>query len=232
MRVGNFSLMIPQGRERDSGHVGLAPAAHYQIRLMNHLARRCDVDVAVDGKAIGTFRLNAHGSASLDGPPDDAAHGKFTFFEVGSDEAHAAGQSGIANQERGLIVATFKPERPYVHVAPAMLVGRSEPEQTWAPYRKGGPSGQHCNSNDGGGAVLRSAVSASYSTQGAQYAAGVTGVSGYTDQRFVNCGPIVYDENEITTITVRLGVDRAVAAVRPLQAAPKHRANPVPDPVG
>lgn len=36
MRVGNFSLLIPEGRERDSGHVEMQHNTQYQLRLGNH----------------------------------------------------------------------------------------------------------------------------------------------------------------------------------------------------
>ena len=48
MRVGNFSLMIPEGIERDSGHIVLPHEQVYTLRLGNHGNRRCDAHVWID----------------------------------------------------------------------------------------------------------------------------------------------------------------------------------------
>ncbi len=60
MRVNSFSVMVPEGQERDSGHVELRHNTQYSLRLGNHDSNRhCDAQVSVDGKEIGNFRINA-----------------------------------------------------------------------------------------------------------------------------------------------------------------------------
>jgi len=114
MRVNSFSLQIPEGREVDSGHVQLPHGTVYRIKLGNHAHRRCDAVVSVDGKEVGTFRLNSHDSVVLERGAEDT--GKFTFFTADSTEGVAAGSSTVSVDNRGLVQVVFKPELATTHV--------------------------------------------------------------------------------------------------------------------
>lgn len=202
MRVGNFSLMIPEGREKDSGHVELAHGTVYRIKLINHFYdRRCDATVTVDGKEIGCFRMDIGNSTVIleRGVNDD---GKFTFFKDDSEEAQAAGVSSVCVNSKGLIQVVFQPERPRVQ-----YVNRN--------YR-GGACGQSMKSENFG--------LCSFSME--KTSAGITGLTGHSNQNFYHVPNLVYDPGQEVTISLRLvcGME-----VRPLLEVKK--SNPIPEPV-
>jgi hypothetical protein len=93
MRVGNFSVLVYPGVERDSGYVQLAHGTQYRVKMINHYAnRQVDAEVAVDGKPVGTFRLWGGADMTLDGPPDKS--GLFTFYARDTEEFAAAAGAG------------------------------------------------------------------------------------------------------------------------------------------
>lgn len=103
MRIGNFILEIPQGRELDGGHVEMLHATPYAIRFGNLTSSRCDVSVSVDGVDVGKWRLEAGQIADVEHPVGDA--GRFTFVAL---ETKAAKAAKIAtNTETGLVSAKF-----------------------------------------------------------------------------------------------------------------------------
>lgn len=217
MRVGNFSVIIPEGRERDTGHVALNHSQQYTIRLMSHSHRRCDAEVTVDGKPVGTFRLNSHDSMTLERPSHDT--GRFTFYQADSGEAAQVGVAGIASPDRGLIQVRFRVERQYErpkHLGSIRTCGmnpQSQPSYDGATCNRGGEREEKTS----GGIFV-----------GAQNcAAGVTGLSGQSQQSFYSVAPLDYDPSEETVITIRLVVGDN--GPRPLTAA--SRANPVPQQV-
>lgn len=218
MRVGNVSLLIPEGKELDSGHVELAHGSVYRITLMNHCYnRRCDATVEVDGKEVGCFRLERGGEAVLERPVNDT--GRFTFFKADSPEAESAGVAGISKDSRGLVQVRFKPEK--VQLQPV----------------------QHTNARKGAvliGSTLRSSHARSASTPDLHdgcffepcsnssspkdVSAGVTGLTGKSDQRFYSVVNLDYDPLEEVVISIRLVCE---TSVRPLQ--PVVKSNPVPE---
>lgn len=215
MRVGNFSLMIPEGKERDSGHVELPHGTPYRIKMMNHCySKRCDALVTVDGKELSLFRINRGDSITLETYPG-GDHGRFTFFQADSAEADAAGASGIAKDVRGLIQVTFKPEKEIPkQVQRVNSIRRSA----------GGPCGQSVGGTvpDWGGEPMRLCSAAPQNTS-----AGVTGLTGHSSQTFHEVANLNYDPAEEVTISIRLVCG---PAVRPLEAVRK--GNPVPEAVG
>ncbi|MBV8097108.1 MAG: hypothetical protein JO110_28465, partial [Acetobacteraceae bacterium] len=101
--------MIPEGRERDSGHVVLSHGQMYTLRLGNHCyRRRCDATVFVDGKEVGCFRLSAGQIWTIERPAHDT--GRFTFFRSDSAEAATAGVGAVKQEDRGLVHVVFRPE--------------------------------------------------------------------------------------------------------------------------
>lgn len=214
MRVSNFSLLIPEGKERDSGHVELAHGTVYRIRLMNHChSRRCDALVTVDGKEIGLFRIERGGNVTLERSADDT--GCFTFFRADSDEGKAAGVDTIGTDLRGLIQVTFKPEK----VQPPTVLHVDTWQTTPTSY-------EGCFGSSPAPLKQRCLTSSSLTGQNQNRAAGVTGLTGRSDQTFHTVASLDYDPNEEVRISLRLVCS---PAVRPLE--PVKKANPVPEPV-
>jgi hypothetical protein len=212
MRYGNYSVLIPEGAERDSGYVGLPHNQQYTIRLMSHDHRRCDAEVTVDGKPVGVFRLSGHGSMTLERSPDD--HGRFTFFASGSGEASTAGEATVASADKGLIQVRFVPERrrhsPAGGIVRALFfTGMSSGEPQWS-----------ARSADYG--TVPTCCEPEEKTSG-----GITGLSGHSSQAFTNVGAIDRDESGAVTISLRLVV--ADRGVRPLRAT--GQGNRVPAPI-
>lgn len=211
MRVGNFSVLIPEGSERDSGYVGLEHGNNFVIRLMNHTHQQCDAEVTVDGKDVGCFRIDAHGSCTLERSPDD--NGRFTFFSAGTDDANKAGEFGIAAADKGLIQVKFVPERQREY-RPSVVRGMGGVFGMW----EGGPS-------MGGWSRDRGTTECDAGNE--KTVGGITGLSGHSDQQFRTVGSIDRDESQAVTISLRLIT--ANFGPRPLKAA--NRGNPVPEPV-
>jgi len=213
MRVGNFCLIIPQGRERESGHVAIAHGTQYTIQMRNYWHdRACDAELTVDGKPEGGWRIPAGGTIILERPVHDT--GRFTFYKAASEEAKAAGVDLVGNDDRGLIVVRFKPEFPLRH-RPVGGVLRSMSMQP--------AGGISLDCVPQGGETV-------YSSDMARTSAGITGLSGHSNQQFVDVAPLTYDMTEEVLITVRLVCDESARPLTPQQVTP--RSNAVPAPVG
>ncbi len=212
MRYGNFSVLVNEGREHGSGHVGLAHGQQYTLRLGNHGNQRCDARVEIDGKDMGTYRLGAYQSWNLERVSHDS--GRFTFFQADSPEAATAGVGEVANEQRGLIQVTFRPERvrrydPCVETRGALGA---------MPHNSGTP-----RSFDPGTIQMDCCFDRSEKTS-----AGITGLTGHSGQQFVTVASLDYDPTGEVVITLRLMQDARVDAVRKLEPA---RGNPTPAPV-
>jgi len=210
MRVGNFCVLIPEGREKDSGHVCLAHGQVYKLQLQNLWRdRACDAEITIDGKDQGGFRINAGCNITLERPSGDT--GRFTFYRESSDDAGAAGVASVANADRGLITVRFRPEV------------KREPVQHSV---RRGAGGQSC-----GGAErtlsLRSKGLESSTLTSSNLEAGITGLSGHSDQRFITVAALNYDAAEEVVISVRLVADVAVRELKPVTP----QSNPVPQPL-
>jgi len=106
MKLGNFTLQVVGGHEFSNGQVEITHGRTYKIRMRNHLPRRVDCVLWVDGDTVGTFRLSAYQTMTIDRPADKAR--LFTFFKLGTAEAAQAGL--VDNSEIGLITGEFYPE--------------------------------------------------------------------------------------------------------------------------
>ena len=221
MRVGNYSVLIPEGVERESGHVSVEHGKQYTLRLMSHDYRRCDAEVEIDGKSLGGFRLHGYGSITLERSPEDS--GRFTFYSSGTVDAGAAGEAGIAAADKGLIQVRFVPERRTAPPVPRVqtMGMRGGP----CGGMRGGPCGQPV-----GGGLFRSAGPLGFTgDREEKTSGGITGLSGHSAQQFVTVGPLDRAKDESVTITLRLVT--LDAGPRPLKPV-SDRANPVPAPVG
>lgn len=211
MRVGNFSLLIPEGVEKDSGHVALPHGRQYTLKAGNHAGSRCDAEVSIDGKEIGTFRLNGHDYLTLERSPDD--NGRFTFYADGTADAERAGVAGVQVPDRGLIQVRFVPEK---YREPMPRVRGARGQSAGAYY-----SSKSLSFDEPVG-------SAPASFGAARATGGITGLSGHSDQKFTHVAWIDRDESQAVTISVRLILRDD--GPRPLKAA-AGMGNPVPAPV-
>jgi hypothetical protein len=127
MIIQDYELSVLEGAETGNGYVQMKHGQVYTLRLKNGNSARCDCEIRIDGKHVGTFRLNAFQSMLLERPANDT--GRFTFYREGTEEARKAAIETGASQN-GLVSAVFKPETKPPPV--------SEPfGQQWNSY--GGP---------------------------------------------------------------------------------------------
>lgn len=227
MRIGNCSVLIPEGRERGSGHVHLNHDTVYTVKLSNHWQdRQCDAEVSIDGKSVGCFRLERGGSVTLERGIGDS--GRFTFLKADSADAADAGVDQIGKCDRGLVVVKFhvgrkpepKPVTEKVYVPYPVYPPYPPPTEWTSPPRR-----YHWYIGGAGGSVNYASVAPP------EVSAGITGLTGYSNQEFISCSSIEYDLSEETTINLRLVCDEsAPKRVRPL-VEQCGRSNQVPDAV-
>ncbi len=207
MRVGDFSMVIIGGVAADD-YVHMAHNTQYMIRLCSHSQRDCDVTLLIDGKRVDSFRLYAGEQFTLERPTNDS--GRFTFYRAGSSEAAKAGDAGVDVESRGLITAIFKvgkATRPCVKMVPTSAPFESRCLSFNSPH---GAGGQQVNCS-----------------------AGVTGLSGHSDQRFVVVPDLDYDPAvPETMINLRLVCQADAHQADARELKPQLIANRVPPPVG
>ncbi|MGK7927526.1 MAG: hypothetical protein AB4290_20170 [Spirulina sp.] len=178
MQLNQFSVRITPGRETREGYVELEHNTQYQLNLGNLRPTRCDAKVEIDGKHVGTWRIERYRTITLERPAHDT--GKFTFYELDTPEAHKIGLTE-GDPNLGLIKVTFTPEREITPVPPAPSSNFSREAQMW-----------------------RSSASSSKGFAKKARKAGGTGLSGQSQQQFSNAQSIAYDLSQQTIINLRL----------------------------
>jgi len=235
MYLNSFSLRINEGREKESGYVELEHGKHYTLNLRNDRPVRCDAQVSIDGKDVGTFRISPNSSIRLERPSNDDR--KFTFYKLDSEEGEKSELNRIGKQELGLVQVTFKPEIQVNSQIPTTWIYTS----TWTPnyHRPSWGSAASLNdlsTNSNTDTLDYTSCEYSCSSRGLigensetiSRSAGGTGLSGQSNQSFYNVSHLNYDEQFTTVISVRL-VASERRDPRPLQ--PVVTSNPVPPPV-
>lgn len=112
MRYEEFEVSINDENgvpfpERDR-RVEVPHGAHYQVFLYNHLNRRAEAELSIDGKVLGTWRLNPHTPALLKTP---TTGGKmFTAFFPDSAEGVTGELYNVPKNLLGLVTVKFFPE--------------------------------------------------------------------------------------------------------------------------
>ncbi len=208
MRIGSFSVLIAEGYEHGTGHVGLRHGQVYTLRLGNHGSPRCDAQVTIDGKDMGLYRINGHDNLVLERNSQDK--GRFTFFRAESVEARESGVLVVNTEDRGLVQVRFKPER----------MRRQDP---YNPFKSRGPSGQSV----GGCFDVEEKTSGGIGMVPQNMSAGITALTGQSDQQFVTVAGLDYDPNGEVVISLRL-VEMEAVAQGPRELKPVSMANPVP----
>ena len=214
MRVGNFSVLIPEGRECDSGHVQVPHGTQYTLRLGNHSHLRCDADVVIDGKPMGGYRLNAGEVMTLERSYLDS--GRFTFFRADSAEGQSVGAARIQQCDKGLIQVTFRPEKRRKNVCQSM--GMMDNIR---------PRGFESKEKTSGG-MLRGQLLNSCSAG----SPGVTGLTGHSNQSFVSVANLDHDPLNAVIISIRLIAADVPHMINPREMRGELRSNPVPSPAG
>lgn len=218
MRIDNFSLEVVGGREDGEGYVKMQHNQKYSVTLRNDRNQDADVELDIDGKSAGIFRVNRWSSVTIERPVND--QGQFTFLKDGTAEAREANLQSVSRQLRGIVRATFKPERPRRNVSSPLYlasmdsahIGSSEIEYA-------------LNSNTKG----LTATSFRGGPRGQSVSSGGTGLTGHSNQKFVTVKDLDYvDSSQFVTINLRLVCDDN--GVRPFISA-AGKTNPVPRPV-
>ena len=107
MQLGDYEVRVNQGEEVDKGYVLLEHNTKYSITLKNYNINDCDAKVHIDGICVGTFRISANSSSTIERPTSET--GYFTFLKFESDEAIQAKLN--KNKDLGLVSVIFKSEK-------------------------------------------------------------------------------------------------------------------------
>lgn len=123
---GAFELTVKDSRETRDGYVPMYRNETYQVcfgyllpnppRFPDGRAARADVELSIDGRVQGMFRLNHQQSYCVERGLDDP--GIFTFFPTRSSEAAAVGITTTDPAKRGVISAKFVLERTNGYTPP------------------------------------------------------------------------------------------------------------------
>lgn len=198
MRVGQFSVFIPEGREMSSGHVSLKHGQQYTVKVINHNSVEADAEITIDGKIVGCFRIAPRRDIQLERNPND--RGKFTFYKLDSTEGQQINLAQISANDLGLVQVVCKPAKKKEEIRVLRSAG-----------------GQHTNTSYPRGQSMSGELRT--------LSAGGTGLSGHSSQNFVEVSAIDYDIEGITTISLRLVEENNQP--REMKAN-NEKANPVP----
>lgn len=228
-----FSLTIRGASEGHNGYVRLRQGQTYAICFRNDRNRRADVVLKIDGLDMGTWRMNAYQSACVERPQND--RGQFTFYRADSNEGYAVGSAQTHVLDKGVISATFYPERvqppvysppvqvpgpygPYAQARPQMQMQMQQAQpQTRMQAR---PEMQRRAAPQAYGAAPNNSYAAPQAQAHSYQAdpglgAGVTGLTGQSGQTFGTAGQIDRDYAAATTLELRLIHDPAMDYPRP-----------------
>ena len=194
MELSNYRLTIKGCEERliNGGiYFNILQGQTYKLFLSNINSQRCKAEVTIDGKPVGTWRLGAFDSATLERPANDT--GLFTFYRLRTVDASIAQIAD--NDKTGLIQVVFTPEM-IIQVTPTV-------------YRDGSPISKGISNEPVSRGVTRGAH------------AGGTGLSGQSDQQFGTAGHMPLDYTSQVTLSLRLMEFEPVnLGPRPLSASP------------
>lgn len=204
MKLGDFSVVVPEGLELPDGFVEMEHEQKYALQLCNFGNRRCDASIFIDGGGVGCFRVNANSSVTIEHPVNDA--GCFTFYRLGTPEATAAEIK--SSTETGLISVTFFPE---IAARPMRFMPEDSPR--FMPEDSQG-KGTMPAPEDRAAPLLDT------------HAAGGTGLSGRSLQKF---GPMAaaITRDVAAAVTIHLRLICRKEAPRPLRPL----ATPIPPPL-
>lgn len=234
MVLNEFSMRIVEGIERSGGYVELEHDTQYAISLRSYRDVPCQVQVRVDGKEVGLFKIERNGHLQLDRSVDD--QGRFTFYRTGTPEFEQSQLSQVSSSDLGLVQAIFTPEKYPIVVEHHQYYHHYdwEPKKLWpanASYTvldAGTPVTMlGVTSHGGSGTTTWTNVTPTASYNNSGRAAGGTGLSGHSHQEFVPGHIGALDYSQQTQISLRLIAKNSVSeGPRPLLSV----ANPIPPP--
>lgn len=204
MYLNDFSVRVPEGKEVPGGYIELAHNTQYTLVLRNNRNTKCDARVEIGGKHVGTFRIGMYGSLRLERPSHD--DGRFTFYRVGTPEA-AAVEPNQSAPDVGLVKVTFTPGKR-IQIKP---VPKSAPVYRHTYYTSN--TGDHwgCSTLEtdhltfsGTASHLADSSPVPCQAPPSGSSAGVTGLSGKSNQSFFEVANLDYDYTKQTTIHLRL----------------------------
>jgi hypothetical protein len=221
MYLNKFSVRVgahigdPLIQEKAGGYVHINHGQRYRLALRNDRNRRCDAEVFIDGKHVGTWRINGRRSLTLERPVDE--DGFFTAYLAHSAEGAQVG--AVAHQDtNGLVQVTFRPE---VYREPAVKTSVYVATAGTPRYLGQTSRSMETEVSSNSDAFIKGIQSYNYTSEV------VTGLSGHSGQRFRDVAPLEYAHGEEVTISLRLV--QSDGGPRPLP--PVQRGNPVPPPV-
>jgi hypothetical protein len=222
--------------ETCDGYVKMNHGQQYSLRLHNSHkgpfgCQPADVDIYIDGKFIGTYRLRYGQTMYLERSANDS--GRFTAYKANSWEGNRAELCEF-DSETGVIKAVFRPGK-VKEVYRAPIVINNFYEQPISPFNittsdhtDYDPFSNHVSlsyncCHDGGYSGIKSAsltrsrcVSKSCAIpQSESLSVAGTGLSGHSDQNFVTVDDLEHNE-PATTIYLRLIVSENEYIPKPL----------------
>jgi hypothetical protein len=209
--------------KEEDGYVYLDHGDVYVIELTNDTNEKNDVTIEIDGKEIGTWRLNPKTTGTIERSADD--RGQFTFYEIGSTEAIQTDLGFVTKEDLGLIKVTFIPEKPN-HMGVPVVDFYSGSKGIGG--MKGGGRGGSTENLSYQSKLYGSGQSAD--SRGITCGAGGTGLSGRSSQEFGHAQPMELDHDRTVVINLRL-VAKPKNEPRPLRAVSHTISNDVPPPV-
>lgn len=189
-----------------NGYIKMKHGDQYKIQMKNNTGKRCNATVYVDGKSVGTWRINAWSTCTVERPAE--IDKKFTFFLVGSSSGNKAGLSR-GNSDNGLVQIHFVPEK--VHVREAYFCARSSEKEeddcdTGFGLFDDGPTSLPQSSTRSFSTKSTNSMRESYRADSSvtRGRAGGTGLQGQSSQQFGVASWMDLDYDNKTTITIRL----------------------------
>ena len=169
----------------ESKYVGLNNGTEYKIKLGNHRKTPCDVDITIEDRHIGKWRIEPNDYIVIERPGN--IHQKFTFFSETSMEAIEAG-SNPGKFTNGLVKAVFYPKKKIIY-------RQIEEEE---------PILESLSKQSYSSTPMRQSVSMA---RNQQYESGVTVLGEKSRQHFGQTRPLRNDEidwSNVTQIFIRL----------------------------
>jgi hypothetical protein len=173
-----------------NGHryIALPHNSEYTIHLINNSPKRCNVDLFIDGKKMGGWRIDAQRKISLERPAN--LNKKFTFVKEGSWQAQMGGITSGASKN-GLIEARFTPEK----------------DRFYDDYYTNSEGNSFNNALPNSGSFSNSLRNSAPSNSLDNYSSGATVFGGNSHQQFTTASHMEEDTSNTVTHYVRLIVN-------------------------
>lgn len=187
-------------------YTSLPEKSEYKLKLINKGDTKVDADVMLDGKDVGTWRVNPYSSTIIERPANEQR--KFVFVsEIGSIARRTGAIAGKG--DNGLIKVTFTPEKK-VYVTAREITSKVY-EPTRRNLKSSGDSFASSKRRTGFASPPRMNLASRNESLGIRNLspsrAGVTVLGGRSNQSFVSVNTLAeIDYNRITTIMIRLVV--------------------------